>query len=113
PYSETVALTRRVTLLGDDSAFALSLPRAPLLLPLVSHDTGAAGITAYTTATVVIKNLALRHTFNGPAIHAPHADLRLAGRYANPPGPAAGRIGPGSGRDSSTASAASLTASDI
>src|SRR5207249_11083920 len=61
PYSETVALTRRVTLLGDDSAFALSVSRDPLLLPLVSHDTGAAGITAYTTATVVIKNLALRH----------------------------------------------------
>ena len=52
PYSETVALTRRVTLLGDDSAFALSVPRNPLLLPLVSHDTGAAGSTAYTTATV-------------------------------------------------------------
>src|SRR5207249_7358125 len=46
PYSETVALTRRVTLLGDDSAFALSVSRDPLLLPLVSHDTGAAGITA-------------------------------------------------------------------
>ena len=113
PYSETVALTRRVTLLGDDSAFALSVPRDPLLLPLVSHDTGAAGITAYTTATVVIKNLALRHTFNGPAIDARHADLRVAGFYVNPPGTAAGRIGQGIALDSSTASAASITASDI
>ncbi len=113
PYSETVALTRRVTLLGDDSAFALSVPRDPLLLPLVSHDTGAAGITAYTTATVVIKNLALRHTLNGPAIDARHADLRVAGFYVNPPGTAAGRIGQGIALDSSTASAASITGSDI
>jgi len=113
PYSETVALNRRVTLLGDDSAFALSLPRDPLLLPLVSHDTGAAGIRAYTTATVVIKNLALRHTVAGPAIDARHADLRVAGFYVNPPGTVAGRIGRGIALDSSTSAAASITGSDI
>ncbi len=62
PYSETVALTRRGTLLGDDSAFAATGFSNPLLLPLLSHDTGAAGITAYTAATVIVKNLTLRQT---------------------------------------------------
>ena len=113
PYSETVALSQRVTLLGDDSAFVLSVPRDPLLLPLVSHDTGAAGITAYTTATVTIKNLALRHTLPGPAIDARRADLRVSSFYVNPPGTTAGRIGSGIALDSSTSSAATITRSDI
>jgi len=113
PYSETVALSQRLTLLGDDSAFVLSVPRDPLLLPLVSHDTGAAGITAYTTATVTIKNLALRHTLAGPAIDARRADLRVANFYVNPPGTTAGRIGSGIALDSSTSSAATITRSDI
>jgi len=113
PYSETVALSQRVTLLGDDSAFVLSVPRDPLLLPLVSHDTGAAGITAYTTATVTIKNLALRHTLAGPAIDARRADLRVSSFYVNPPGTTAGRIGSGIALDSSTSSAATITRSDI
>jgi nitrous oxidase accessory protein NosD len=113
PYAETVALTRRVTLLGDDSAFAASVPRDPLLLPLLSHDTGAAGITAYTAATVVVKNLAMRHTAAGPAIDARRADLRVSGFYLNPPGTAAGRIGEGIALDSSTSSAASITGSNI
>jgi len=113
PYAETVALVRRVTLLGDDSAFAARVPRDPLLLPLVSHDTGAAGITAYTAATVVVKNLAMRHTAAGPAIDARRADLRVAGFYVNPPGTVAGRIGGGIALDSSTSSAASITGTDI
>src|SRR6266568_3537296 len=113
PYAETVALTRRVTLLGDDSAFVASGQANPLLLPLISHDTGSAGITAYTAATVVIKNLALRHTISGPAIDARQADLRVARFYVNPPGTVAARIGRGIALDSSTSSAATITNSDI
>ncbi len=113
PYAETVALTRRVTLLGDDSAFVASGQTNPLLLPLISHDTGSAGITAYTAATVVIKNLALRHTISGPAIDARQADLRVARFYVNPPGTVAARIGRGIALDSSTSSAATITSSDI
>src|SRR6266545_3063997 len=113
PYSETVALTRRVTLLGDDSAFAASGFSNPLLLPLLSHDTGSAGITAYTPATVVIKTLALRHTITGPAIDARQADLRVARFYVNPPGTVAGRIGRGIALESATSSAASITSSEI
>src|SRR6266704_171256 len=113
PYAETVALTRRVTLLGDDSAFVASGQTNPLLLPLISHDTGSAGITAYTAATVVIKNLALRHTISGPAIDARQADLRVARFYVNPPGTVAARIGRGIALDSATSSAASITSSEI
>lgn len=112
-YSESVALTRRVTLLGDDSAFVASVPRNPLLLPLLSHDTGAAGITAYTAATVVIKNLALRHTTAGPAIDARRADLRVAGFYVNPPGTVTGRIGRGIALDSASSASATITNIDI
>jgi len=113
PYAETVALTSRVTLLGDDSAFAASFPSNPLLLPLLSHDTGAAGITAYTPATVVIKNLALRHTIAGPAIDARQADLRVRDFYVNPPGTVAARIGRGIALDSANSAAASITRSEI
>src|SRR5207247_549853 len=60
PYSETVALTRRVTLLGDDSAFALSVPRDPLLLPLVSHDTGASGIRVRDATGVVVDSVTIQ-----------------------------------------------------
>ena len=112
-YSETVALTRRVTLLGDDSAFVASVPRNPLLLPLISHDTGAAGITAYTAATVVVKNLALRHTTAGPAIDARRADLRIAGFFVNPPGTVTGRIGRGIALDSASSASATITGVDI
>lgn len=113
PYAETVALTRRVTLRGDDSAFVLSVPRNPLLLPLLSHDTGTAGITAYTAATVVIQNLALQHTIAGPAIDARQTDLRVAQFYVNPPGTVAGRIGRGIALDSSASAAARITSSEI
>ncbi len=113
PYSETVALTRRGTLLGDDSAFAATGFSNPLLLPLLSHDTGAAGITAYTAATVIVKNLTLRQTVAGPAIDARRADLRVSWFYVNPPGIGASRIGGGIALDSSTASAAIITDSDI
>lgn len=112
-YGETVALSRRVTLLGDDSAFVATLPRNPLLLPLISHDTGAAGITAYTAATVVIKNFALRHTTTGSAIDARQADLRVAAFYVNPPGTVTGRIGRGISLDSATSASATITATDI
>jgi hypothetical protein len=113
PYAETVALTRRVTLLGDDSAFAAGGPRNPLLLPLLSHDTGSAGITVNTAATVIIKNFALRHTIGGPAIDARQAGLRVAHFYVNPPGTVAGRIGRGIALDSASSASATITNSDI
>jgi hypothetical protein len=113
PYSGTIALTQRMTLLGDDSAFSASVPPNPLLLPVISHDTGAAGITAYTPATVVIKKLALRHTTPGVSIDARQTDLRVSGLYINPPGSVVGRIGRGISLDSASSATASITGSDI
>ena len=63
-YSESVALARRITILGDSSAF-VSGGRNPSLLPLLAHDTGAAAITANTTAPVAVRYLAIRHTLDG------------------------------------------------
>ncbi len=104
-YSEVVALTRRVTLLGDDSAFVLSNPRDPLLLPRLSHDSGAAGILAHTIAPVGIKNLTIQHTVDGPAIEAVHSDVRIATVFVNPPGTVGGRVGRGISVDSSLSGA--------
>jgi len=104
-YSEMVVLTRRVTLLGDDSAFALSFPRNPLLLPRLSHDSGAAGILARTIAPVVIKNLAIQHTIDGPAIQAIHSDVQIADVFVNPLGTVGGRVGRGIAIDSSLSGA--------
>ncbi|HEV8305471.1 MAG TPA: Ig-like domain-containing protein [Gemmatimonadales bacterium] len=103
-YSETVALTRRVTLLGDDSAFAAN-NLDPLSLPLVSHDSGAAGILAHTIAPVVIKNLAIQHTVDGPAIEAVHSDVQVVNVFVNPPGTVGGRVGRGIAIDSSLSGA--------
>jgi len=103
-YSEMVALTRRVTLLGDDTAFVAS-NRDPLLLPLLSHDSGSAGILARTIAQVVIRNLAIQHTIDGPAIQAVHSDVDIADVFVNPPGTVGGRIGRGIAVDSSVSGA--------
>src|SRR6266516_575009 len=113
PTAVTVSPGGVATAAGLGSAFVASGQTNPLLLPLISHDTGSAGITAYTAATVVIKNLALRHTISGPAIDARQADLRVARFYINPPGTVAARIGRGIALDSSTSSAATITSSDI
>jgi hypothetical protein len=82
-YSESVALLRRITILGDSTAFK-SGGRNPLLLPLLAHDTGAAAITAYTTAPVLVKYLAIRHTLDGPAFAGDGSDAQLEWLYVNP-----------------------------
>lgn len=94
PYSETVALTRRLTLLGDSMAF-VGTGRDPASLPLIAHDTGAAGITAYTTAPMTVKYLALRHTLDGPAIDADGSDLVIDYFFVNRTSGVTSRIGRG------------------
>lgn len=91
-YSETVALTRRVTILGDSSAFVAGA-RDSTLLPVLSHDSGAAAITALTTAQTTIKYLAIRHTLDGLALDANGSDIQLEWIYVNPT--ATSRVGRG------------------
>lgn len=93
-YSETVALSRSLTLLGDSTAFVAG-GRNPALLPLIGHDSGAAGITAYTSAPMTLRYLALRHSLDGPAVDDSGSDVRIDYFYVNPPGSATSRIGRG------------------
>ncbi len=93
-YSEDLSLARRVTILGDSAAFVAG-GRNPALLPLLAHDTGAAAITANTTAPVAVSYLAIRHTLDGPAFTSDGSDVQLSWVYVNPPGSVASRIGRG------------------
>ncbi|MBI1723374.1 MAG: right-handed parallel beta-helix repeat-containing protein [Gemmatimonadetes bacterium] len=93
-YSETVALSRRITLLGDSQAF-VNGTRNPALLPQIGHDSGEAGITAFTTAPQTIRYLALRHTLDGPAIDGFGSDMTIEWFYVNRPGSVTSNIGRG------------------
>ncbi len=93
-YAETVALTRRLYLLGDSAAF-VAAGRNPAALPLLAHDTGLAGLTIYTSAPQTIRYLAIRHTLDGPAIDANGSDVTLQYVYVNPQGTVTSRIGRG------------------
>jgi hypothetical protein len=98
-YRESLRLTRRLTLLGDSGAYgdpnAFVTTRNPAVLPLLAHDTGAAAITAYTTAQQFIRYLAIRHTLDGPALDADGSDAQLDWVYVNPPGTVTSKIGRG------------------
>jgi hypothetical protein len=94
PYSESVALARPLVLLGD-SADYLAAGRNPALLPLLAHDTGAAAISALTTAPVTVRYVAFRHTVDGPAFTSDGSDVKLEWLYVNPPGTVTSRIGRG------------------
>lgn len=84
-YSESVVLGRRLTLLGDSSAFVAG-GRDPLLLPRVAHDLDAAGISATTPgATYTIRYLAVQHSVDGEAIAIRDADnVLIEAVHVNP-----------------------------
>ena len=81
-YSETVSLAKRIVLLGDSTFFSRSSPN-PSVLPLISHDTGSAAITAITTSQEVIRFFRIRHTVDGLAVDARGSDIRLAHLFVN------------------------------
>ena len=94
-YSETVALSRSLTLLGDSAAFVSGGRVDPGLLPMIAHDSGAAGIAAITSAPMTIRYLAMRHSLDGPAVDANGSGMRIEYFYVNPPGSVPSRIGRG------------------
>jgi uncharacterized protein YjdB len=85
PYAETVALSRRITLLGDSTDFVAG-GRDALRLPVVAHDSGSVGIGAITTAPITMRYLAIRHSLDGAAIETRGADVQLEYVYVNPAG---------------------------
>ena len=82
-YSESVSLSRRITLLGDSAAYVAGA-RDPMLLPRIAHDSGTAGITGTTTAQLVIRYFALTHSLDGPAVSTTGADVRIEHFHVNP-----------------------------
>jgi Bacterial Ig-like domain (group 2) len=85
PYSETVALNKQVTLVGDPTAY-LANGRNATKLPLISHDTGTTAIVATSPAHVSIRTIAIRHTLDGPAIDARSALIQINQVFVNPSG---------------------------
>ncbi len=85
PYSETVSLSRDIALLGDPTAYHAA-GNDPTKLPLISHDTGAVGILAITSARILIRTLAIRHTLDGSALFAHGASIALSNVFVNPAG---------------------------
>ncbi len=83
PYSEMVALSRDIMLMGDPTAYRAN-SNDPTKLPLLSHDTGTAGIIANTSARVFIRTLAIRHTLDGAAIYTHGATVAISNVYVNP-----------------------------
>jgi hypothetical protein len=84
-YSEDVSINKQVTLIGDPTAY-LANGRNPKYLPLISHDTGTAGIFALSPAHVSVRTIAIRHTLDGPAVDARSALIQLNQVYVNPSG---------------------------
>lgn len=83
-YSETVALSRRLTLLGAPSGFNPNSATPDVSkLPVIAHDTGRAAIIATTTSPQVIRFMAIRHTAEGPSIEAYGPELILEHLYVN------------------------------
>lgn len=94
PYSETVALSRSLTILGDSASF-MAGSRNSGLLPVLAHDSGAAGILVHTTARETIRFLTIVHTLDGPAIDADGSDLRVSDVFVNRSTAVTSRIGRG------------------
>ena len=85
PYSESVALSRDIVLMGDPTAYRAA-GNNPTKLPLISHDTGATAISAITSARVIVRTLAIRHTLDGSALYAHGASIALSNVFVNPSG---------------------------
>ena len=82
-YSEMIAISRRITILGDSADF-LAAGRDPLRLPRILHDSGSAGILAHTSAPVTIRYLSISHSLDGAAIDANGSDVRIDHLHVNP-----------------------------
>jgi uncharacterized protein YjdB len=81
-YAEALTLTKRVTILGDSTAF-VAAGRDSLRLPILAHDVDTAGIVS-SAVPVTIRYLAIRHSLDGPAIATRAADVDLEWIYVNP-----------------------------
>ena len=82
PYAEALSLVGQVAIIGNDSAYRANASD-PARLPTVSHETGPAAITAGPSSSVLLRNLAIRHTIDGPAVDAEGAGVRIESVHVN------------------------------
>ena len=82
PYAESPMLAGQVSLVGNDSAYRANGDNAAFL-PVLTHETGAAAITINPGSSVVLRNLAIRHVVDGPAVNADAAGVRIENVHVN------------------------------
>ena len=83
PYAETPALAGQISLIGNDSAYRAN-GNNPALLPTLSHESGSVAISVSPGASVLLRNLTIRHQVDGPAVNADGAGVRIENVHVNP-----------------------------
>ena len=83
PYVESMAVGGQLSIIGSDSAYRAN-GNDPALLPTISHESGAAAIAVTGGASVLVRNLTVRHAVDGPAIDADGAGVRIENVHVNP-----------------------------
>lgn len=83
PYPESPTLAGQISLVGNDSAYRAN-GNNPSFLPTLSHETGTAAIIVAAGASVLVRNVAVRHTIDGPAVDADGAGVRIENVHVNP-----------------------------
>jgi hypothetical protein len=83
PYPESPALVGQLFVIGSDSASRANANN-PTFLPTISHESGAAAISVSAGSSVLLRNLAIRHMVDGPAVDADGAGVRIENVHVNP-----------------------------
>ncbi|MDQ4079912.1 MAG: Ig-like domain-containing protein, partial [Gemmatimonadota bacterium] len=83
PYVESVVLGGQLSVIGSDSAYQAN-GNNPSFLPTISHESGAAAIVVTSGASVLVRNMTVRHVVDGPAIDADGAGVRIENVHVNP-----------------------------
>ena len=83
PYAESPALVGQISLIGNDSTYTAN-GNNPAFLPTLSHESGAAALAISAGSSVLVRNIAIRHIVDGPAIDADGAGVRLENVHVNP-----------------------------
>ncbi|HJR64973.1 MAG TPA: Ig-like domain-containing protein [Gemmatimonadaceae bacterium] len=83
PYAESPTLAGQISVIGNDSAYRANGNNATFL-PTLSHETGAAAIAVSAGSSVLLRNVAVRHMVDGPAVDADGAGVRIENVHVNP-----------------------------
>ena len=83
PYAESPSLVGQLSLIGNDSAYRAN-SNNPAFLPLISHEAGAAALSIPAGSSVLVRNVAIRHVVDGPAVDVAGGAVRLENVHVNP-----------------------------